>query len=58
MRRETFWKWAKMSPQQVMWMLWKKNLISPVKVPRSWTKWGAIAIQKILSKTSMMLKKN
>ncbi|PIO11996.1 hypothetical protein AB205_0101900 [Aquarana catesbeiana] len=35
MRRERFWKWAKLSPQQVMWMLWKKNLISPVKVPRS-----------------------
>ncbi|PIO32959.1 hypothetical protein AB205_0066040 [Aquarana catesbeiana] len=29
MRRERFMKWAKLSPQQVMWMLWKKNLISP-----------------------------
>ncbi|PIO11797.1 hypothetical protein AB205_0180520 [Aquarana catesbeiana] len=34
MRRERFMKWAKLSPQQVMCMLWKKNLISPVKVPR------------------------
>ncbi|PIO12883.1 hypothetical protein AB205_0029650 [Aquarana catesbeiana] len=35
MRREMFWKWVKLSPQQGMSMLWKKNLISPVKVPRS-----------------------
>ncbi|PIO35572.1 hypothetical protein AB205_0174940 [Aquarana catesbeiana] len=32
MRRERFMKWAKLSPQQVMW--WKKNLISHVQVPR------------------------
>ncbi|PIO27474.1 hypothetical protein AB205_0051110 [Aquarana catesbeiana] len=46
MRREMFWKCAKLSPQQVMWMLWKKNLISPVKVPRSSSgrEWGEIAI--------------
>ncbi|PIO23302.1 hypothetical protein AB205_0119360, partial [Aquarana catesbeiana] len=35
MWRERFMKWAKLSPQQVMWMLWKKNLILQVKVPRS-----------------------
>ncbi|PIO01834.1 hypothetical protein AB205_0189550 [Aquarana catesbeiana] len=34
-RRETLLKLAKLSPQQVMGMLWKKNVISPVKVPRS-----------------------
>ncbi|PIO23220.1 hypothetical protein AB205_0166840 [Aquarana catesbeiana] len=34
-RRETYLKLAKLSPQQVMGMLWKKNLISLVKVPRS-----------------------
>ncbi|PIO40457.1 hypothetical protein AB205_0100010 [Aquarana catesbeiana] len=27
-RKERFMKWVKLSPQQVMWMLWKKNLIS------------------------------
>ncbi|PIO29787.1 hypothetical protein AB205_0116750, partial [Aquarana catesbeiana] len=46
MRREMFMKWAKLSPQQMMWMLWKKNLISSEKVPRSSSgrKWGAIVI--------------
>ncbi|PIO31360.1 hypothetical protein AB205_0056320 [Aquarana catesbeiana] len=46
MRRERSMKWAKLSPQQVMWMLWKKNLISPVKVPRSSSgrEWGVIVI--------------
>ncbi|PIO13707.1 hypothetical protein AB205_0068340 [Aquarana catesbeiana] len=29
MWRERFMKIVKLSPQQVMWMLWKKNLISP-----------------------------
>ncbi|PIO24189.1 hypothetical protein AB205_0104850 [Aquarana catesbeiana] len=24
-RKERFMKWAKLSPKQVMWMLWKKN---------------------------------
>ncbi|PIO31614.1 hypothetical protein AB205_0049860 [Aquarana catesbeiana] len=46
MRRERFMKLAKLSPQQVMWMLWKKNLIPQVKVPRSSSgrEWGAIGI--------------
>ncbi|PIO27181.1 hypothetical protein AB205_0128680 [Aquarana catesbeiana] len=45
MRRERFWKWAKLS-QQVMWMLLKKNLISPVKVSRSSSgrEWSAVTI--------------
>ncbi|PIO28482.1 hypothetical protein AB205_0062850 [Aquarana catesbeiana] len=34
-RRETL---SKLSPQQVIVMLWKKNVISQVKVPRS--SWG------------------
>ncbi|PIO36299.1 hypothetical protein AB205_0007710 [Aquarana catesbeiana] len=31
-RRKTLWK---LSPQQVIVVLWKRNVTSPVKVPRS-----------------------
>ncbi|PIO25611.1 hypothetical protein AB205_0125850 [Aquarana catesbeiana] len=56
-RRKSMETWWKLSPQQVIVMLWMK-VISPVRVPRSSSgrSWGVIGTWKTSSKTSMMFK--